>query len=168
MADIGEALQKSHAGVIQKAGELNKALHDLRYEGKPMFGKNLRRARTVFRSLEKELSKDMRFEEKVLFPFLESHVPKLRFMIHIIEEEHGDLRGNLEALQSLLEKLLRAGYDGGQSALVEKIRRKGNYLNYFLHNHTWAENESVYRVMSGDLIAAEKKELQKRFDKFKP
>lgn len=160
--DISRFLERSHTGIIQKIGQLNEVLTNLRYEGKPTFGKNLRNAKAIFDSFTNELTKDMEFEEKVLFPYLETHVPKLKFMIHILEEEHGDLKGNLETLCKLFRELIKEGYDGGQIDIIEKMRKKGGYLNYFLHNHTWAEGESVYKVMDVELNKDEKLELRKR------
>ena len=44
---------------MHRAAELNQALMNLRYKGKSMFGKNLRRIRTLFGAFAQELSKDM-------------------------------------------------------------------------------------------------------------
>lgn len=161
--DLGVLLRRSHRGVVHRAAELNQALMNLRYEGKPMFGKNLRRIQTLFGALAQELSKDMAFEEQELFPFLETHVPKLKFMINILEEEHHDLRQNLERFHSLLQGLSKKARDDSQMGLIEKMRKKGSYLSYFLYNHTLAENESVYRVMAAELNRDEKNELVRKF-----
>jgi hemerythrin-like domain-containing protein len=121
----------------------------------------------IFQSLDEALKADMILEEKILFPYLETHIPKLKFMIHIIEEEHEDLRRNLAAFRLLLEALFSKRPDRVKEGLIEKMRRKGRYLGYFLHNHTLAENETVYRVIETELNAREKEELNECFNSYR-
>ena len=64
---------------------------------------------------------------------------------------------------ALLQGLSKKAYDECQMGLIEKMRKKGSYLSYFLYNHTLAENESVYRVMVAELNRDEKTELVRKF-----
>lgn len=160
--NVARHLERNHKGVIQKIAQLNRVLTDLRYEGKSSYGKNLKRAEILLGSLNEDLSWDMEFEEEMLFPYLETRVPRLEFMIHVLHEEHEVLKRRLDGLDSLLRALFNKEDGAGRIKIVEKMRKKGNYLNYFLHQHTWAEEESVYRVMDAELSRQEKDELKKR------
>ncbi len=164
---VGAIVHESHEGVVDRISRLNRSLQGLRFEGKAMIGKNTRVLRSLFRDFTGELSRDMALEEKLLFPYLEKHVPKLKLMLHILEEEHENLRSSLDSFESLLDELARRKGGRGGFAVIEKLRRKGVYLNYFLHNHIGAENDSVYRIMMNELTPREKAELLRRFGKNK-
>jgi iron-sulfur cluster repair protein YtfE (RIC family) len=160
---VGVIVRESHNGIVDRVSRLNRSLQGLRFEGKAMAGKNTRILKLLFRELAGELSRDMRLEEKWLFPYLEKHVPKLKLMLHILEEEHENLRSSLESFEDLLDELARRKGGRGGFAVIERLRRKGIYLNYFLHNHMGAENDSVYRIMMSELTPREKAELLKGF-----
>jgi hemerythrin-like domain-containing protein len=160
---VGVIVRESHEGVVDRIARLNRALESLRFEGKAMFGKNARTLKRYFREFTAELSRDMELEERLLFPYLEAHVPKLKLMLHILEEEHESLRSSLGSFETLLRELMRRREGRGGPAVAERLRRKGVYLNYFLHNHIGAENDSVYRIMMNELAPREKAELLRRF-----
>jgi len=156
---ISPLLEKSHAGIVQNMGDLNRALTALRFEGKTSFGKNLRRSRSALSAVLTGLAEEMKFEEDILFPYLGSHLPKLQFMTDLLTMEHEDLRRSLDALSGLFDKLNRQKSVAGWIETVEEMRKRAGYLNYFLHNHTWAENQAVYKVLDKELKTEEKKAI---------
>ena len=164
---IGRFFTRNHKGVIQKMSRMNRFLSDLRYEGKSCYGRNLKKAEILFETLREELSQDMEFEEEALFPYLRVHLPKLEFMIHVLQEEHEALERRLGNFGSLLQALSKKENGAARIRLIDKMRKKGNYLNYFLHQHTWAEQESVYRAVDMELSGNEKGELGRRLAEFR-
>ena len=155
-------IEPSHQGLIQKMSQINRTLSDLRFEGKASEGKNLRRAEILLETFANELTADMEYEEKLLFPYLETHLPKIEFMIHVLQEEHEVLKKRLEGLGVALRAFSNVKNGEARVKQLEKIRKKGNYLNYFLHQHTWAEHESVYQVLETGLKHYEKNELKRK------
>jgi len=156
---ISPLLEKSHAGIIQSMGDLNRTLTSLRFEGKASFGKNLKRSQNALNAVLTGLAEEMKFEEGILFPYLGSHLPKLKFMIDLLAMEHEDLRRNLDALSGSFDRLKRQKSVAGWIETLEEMRKRAGYLNYFLHNHTWAENQAVYKVLDRELKQEEKKAI---------
>lgn len=156
---ISDLLEDDHAETLKKVDRLRDVLTHLRYEGRLFFGKNLRAAREVLGFFKKDMVKHVDREEKVLFPFLETHFPKLETAIQLFKAEHRDFRANLRVLQSQLEKLSGASADPSRGLIIEKIRETGTYLTYLLRNHMQAESESLYKVIDRQIRQEEKKEL---------
>lgn len=155
---LSRRLRHNHRGLMEGVRRLTEDLARLRYEGKPSFGKNLKKTRASLALFLKHFQSDTDLEEKVVFPFLKKHVPKLSFMLQILEEEHGDLRRNVALLERLTRQLGKKSAAQG-SPVVDRLIQKGNYVHYFLRNHSSAENECVYRVLDSELSPAEKASL---------
>ena len=150
-----ETLEQSHGEILEQTARLDRLLTNLRYEGKPSFGKNLREAGQVSAFFEKRLMPHMRLEEKILFPFLEAHLPKLESFIHLLEWEHEDFRRTFGGFKLDLKKLTKGKREDGRSAFIET----GVYLLYLLKHHLEAENLGLYRVIKKELRPGEKKKL---------
>ena len=69
-------LEESHEEAFQKTDKFYGILINLRYEGKPSLGKNLREAAGVLKFFHGEHMRHTELEEHVLFPFVKTHVPK--------------------------------------------------------------------------------------------
>lgn len=163
--DIVELLEKDHAATLQKTGRLQDVLTNLRYEGKLSFGKNVMEARELLKFFNREMVDHLTLEEQVLFPFLQTHIPKLEPAIHFFQAEHEDFKKNLVGFKLLLREILKEKDDIPRGKTIEKIRETGTYLVYLLRNHIQAESESVYKVLVRELRADEKKDLERQIEK---
>ncbi|MBI2167047.1 MAG: hemerythrin domain-containing protein [Candidatus Omnitrophica bacterium] len=165
--EVVRLLERGHADTLQKISQLEKALLNLRFEGKPSLGKNLRQAEEVLDFLRNQLMKHIRIEEKVIFPFLSAHIPKLESVIHLLEGEHDEFRKNVEDFCFELEAVSKAKAGLGFGRTLERAQETGTYLVYLLRNHIRAEHQSVYKVIHSELRPDEKKELARRITECK-
>lgn len=156
---IAELLEDHHTETLQKADHLREIIIRLRYEGKLSLGKNLTRAKETLRFFGQEMSEHMAEEEKTLFPFLETHVPKLEPLILLLRSEHQDFRRNVACFKLLLSELERAKDDLERGRTIEKLKEIGMYLIYLLQSHLQEESEILYRAAEQGLRADEKREL---------
>lgn len=158
---IIEVVEGDHVKILQKARRFQDALTHLQYEGKASWGKNLRRAHELSRFLSHEVNGHMGEEERIVFPFLQSHIPKLESLISLLCMEHQDFRENLTSFKSLLETLAKK--DAGQNGkLMKKLGEKGMYLIYLLQGHLQEESGILYKVADRELRGDEKREIIKK------
>jgi hemerythrin-like domain-containing protein len=155
-------LEEEHAHALDKTNRLHDVLTNLRYEGKPSFGKNVQAVDKLISFFDQKLVDHVHLEEKIIFPFLEIHVPKLESVIHLLRSEHQDFRRNLESFKVHFAKLSAQKNDNGRGSVIEKLQEVGTYLIYLLRNHIQAERESIYRMINRELRSDEKKELAKQ------
>lgn len=160
-------LERGHTDTLQKTSQLEKALLNLRFEGKPSLGKNLRQAEEVLEFLRNQLMRHIRLEEKVIFPFLVTHIPKLESVIHLLQGEHDEFRKNVEDFHFELAAASKAKAGSNSGKTLERVQETGTYLVYLLRNHIQAEHQSVYKVIHSELRPAEKKELARKITECK-
>ncbi len=156
-----EKMKDIHEELFEKTDRLNRALSNLRYEGKANVGKNLKETWEILSFFEKELQAHVDAEEKFLFPFLEAHVPRLSPLISLFRAEHEDFRKNLKRFRLALEDLYGEKSDCGRSESIDKVKEVGTYLIYLLRQHLPAEEESVYKAIDHELHEEEREELEK-------
>ena len=156
---VVQPLQLRHQEVISKADELHEALSNLTYEGKPSFGKNIMKIEESIEFFREKLFPHMDFDETVIFPFIERHIPKYEQTIRFLIAEHRELRDNFESFESLCTKLKERKSDINRRKIIDKLRDKGIYLFCVIRNHLQGENESIYKAAQAQLRESEKKEL---------
>ena len=158
-AGISVFLEEDHQMTLDTLENLDMALLGLQFEGKSSRGKNLKQLRSILGFFQGRLMKHMEREEQVIFPFLESHVPKLASVIHLLEAEHEDFKKNLKGFRALLQEIFGGRNGMSRVNTINEIRKTGIYLIYLLRSHVRAESKAVYQILERELRPAEKKEL---------
>lgn len=144
---------------IKNVCRLGDFLKNLRYEGKPSIGKNIMRGKRMTEMLERELENHIKAEEKILYPYVERHIPRMGALIQILKSEHETFRKTFLEFKSELKRFLKGkNYPDRKEKLI-KINEIGTYLVYLLKHHLEIEMRSLYRLIDRELSAWEKKEL---------
>ena len=154
-------MEKDHQTTFQRLNEFYDVLRKLRYEGKLNVGKNLAEVNTLVSYFKQELDGHMRGEEKILFPFLQTHIPRLEPMVYLLLSEHEDFRHSLENLKTALQNCKHQAAD---PILIDKICEQGTYLICLLRSHMWVESHSLYKAADKELHVREKQELIKHIE----
>ena len=150
---------------LKRVELLKTILINLRYEGKASIGRNAKEARLVLNFFKKNLIDHFRIEEKIFFPFLKIHLPKLDPVICLLHSEHQDFKRCLSHFQKSLSEVLKKKSSEKRRELIEKLMEHGTYMIYLLRNHFLVETKSVHQVVNRQLRLAERKELLKRLSK---
>ncbi len=146
-----------HGESLDHLDRFHEMLKCLRCEGKPHLGKNVREIGSMIVYFKSELESHLREEERVLFPFLERHMPKLQSLIYLLLSEHQDFRNSLEEMKALVRRLRKNGLEASIS--VWKLYQRGVYFISLLRSHMWVESENLYRVADEELKPDEKRQL---------
>jgi len=157
--DALKMFRREHAQVISEVARLDKALKNLRFEGKCSFGRNLKEAHDVLDFFKREVIGHIELEDTVLFPFLECHLPKLESVINLFRSEHREIKRSLRKFDFALGELGRDDTSDEQGKALDDVSETGIYLIHLLRNHIQAENESIYKTSEYELHQKEKEEL---------
>ncbi len=144
---------------FQRLENLSVALRHLGFQGKSVRGRNLKAASEALDVFEAGFLDHMRREELYLFPYLETHLPKIEPLVALLLAEHEDLRNCVRTFHTLLLRLRQAPRAAPE--ILEIIRERSTYFSCLLHSHHWAELEMVGKTAQKELKADEKKALTK-------
>lgn len=151
------AALKLHTEMLKEANRFQTVLTNLRYEGKPCLGNNIRQTQAILAFLKNEVIQQFQFEEKILFPFLIRHIPKLESVVRLLESEHDEFQSQLKSFYKIFRKFSNTERPDGKSA--EVLHETGTYLVYLLRHHIKAESR-VFKAMNENLRADEKAKLK--------
>lgn len=157
---LAASLEHSHGETLSHIDEFTIALQEFCYEGKVSHDKNLKKIQQHVAFFQDELLPHMALDEKVVFPFLEKHIPRLEPVLHFLKAEHIEFRESLSSFEKIF-KTLSSGSAVQDRRSIEQLRERGLYLICLIRNHIHSENESVYRVMNEDLKDKEKEEFSR-------
>lgn len=160
MKGIVPLLETSHSKATRQTNRLYDLAINLRYEGKLSLGKNLKEIGRIVEFFQRELKGHVRLEEDVIFPFLETHVPKLESVVRLLHSEHEDFQAHVENIELQLQAFSKEKNDIQRSKIIEKMRESGIYLVYLLRNHIQEERHSIYKAIDEELRREEKKDLE--------
>lgn len=161
---VSNELIHDHARVIERLHHFRNALTNFRYEGIPVFGRNLKALQELRLFLEKDILTHLKLEENVVFPFLKKRLPKFDRAINFIYSEHQDFRKSLVDFKKLLsaQKGMKARTLKSRGELLSETYKVGHYLIAHLINHLKMENASVYSAIGKELSESEGHQLQKQ------
>ncbi len=147
---------------MEEAEKLQHALTHLRYEGKLQRGKNLKAIKSIISWLDQELKKHQRYQEKILFPFLEMHVPKYEPTIHFLQSDHAEIRENTQKVKESLKQIGRSD----RYPVNGNLREAGIYLVCLLRHHIQLEKTGIQKALKKDLNEEERTEIKIKIQKW--
>jgi hemerythrin-like domain-containing protein len=161
--DIVKVLEADHARALRQADHFGKVILHLRFEGIPRLGKNLKDVKQALKFFEKELSEHLELENRGIFPYLETHIPRLEPVIRLFYSDHAGFKENLKRFRTLLRRLAAGKRMALKNTeLMENLRETGTCMIYLLKHHLQSESASVYRAIARELRSEEVKDLAKR------
>jgi len=149
--------------ILTQADELYKILTHLRYEGKVSRGKNVKGAIQVMQGLRCLIAKHQELQEKVVFPFLVTHIPKHETFVRFLRADHQEMNASRLKLEAALRVLAKNLQEGFQSKSSQEL---GVYFVCLLHHHIQLENKWVHQAIQNELRKDEQMEVKKRVDRW--
>lgn len=151
--------EEEHEEMDHELKKLQESLAKMAYEGKASLGRNLKAASETAVFFQKELPPHLDAEEKVIYPYLRKHIPKLDSVIGILTKEHSEIRRTLKKFCTVLSGMIQD--ERRQPARIQEVRDTGNYLLYVIRIHMKIEQESLYQAVNRDLSLDEQRELNR-------
>jgi len=156
-------LDREEKEILHRSDDFQKALTQLRYEGKVYRGKNAKAAKQAIQRLGQLAARHDRFQSGVIFPFFEKHFPRYAAAVHLLQAEHDDILKNKKKLASSLQRFLkRPSGPAGQA----RIYQRGIYLISLLRHHLGFEKKNIYRSIKKELHRKEYEEIKKKMNRW--
>ncbi|MFA5059319.1 MAG: hemerythrin domain-containing protein [Candidatus Omnitrophota bacterium] len=153
---VTTSLEHCHKEVLKKSQQLLQFLVNLRYEGKVSLGRNIKSIAEILKFFQKTLLPHMDLDERILFPFVATHIPRLSPAIKIFKIDHREFKSNLRSFIVLFEQLKNAKTENRRFEIIEQLKEKGTYLMCLLRHHVRAESEQIHKAADEDLHLVEK------------
>ena len=163
---LDQVFKKNHVALTSEVDNLHSTLHVFCHEGKAQFGKNLKRADEAIRRLQRHLTTVMAYEEKCLFPFINTHIPRLQPLIYLLRSEHEDFRRYLKSLVRLMTAFKKQKEISQQYQNMHQIREEGIYLVCLLRSHLGVETHNLYKTADKELHSGERHRLIQEIGKY--
>src|SRR3989338_7509299 len=90
-------IDEERACVLSKLKQLERALMGLHYEGKIFSFNHIKKIEDIVSSLRKKYQQHANLDEKVVYPFLEKHIPRISPTLNFLEMECQQFQGLFEA-----------------------------------------------------------------------
>lgn len=152
--------------VLFKLKQLEEALIGLQYEGKISSFSYIKRIDSIVRFLKGKFQEHSWLDEKVVFPFLLKHIPRLSPSLHFLEMESHDFRvlfGKFDRILIVLKGKKRVLI---RSRMIEELCEKGVFLLCLVREHIQLEKDIVYQAIFHELKQYERNSLQKEIELF--
>ncbi len=158
--------QDEKKAVLEKLDQLEDALYNLQYEGKLFSSSHIKKAEEAVRFLEKKYAAHIKLDERVVFPFLEKHIPRLDSVLLCLKAERREFQEGFKIFDEILSKLKKGNQDIIRHSIIERLKNKGIYLICLMRSHIQLEEQSVYENIQGRLHRDEKSALIKEIFHF--
>lgn len=147
--------------ILRYVEHFHKTLTHLRYEGKVSLGKNIKALRGTTKVLNALVKRHRYLQEKILFPFLERHIPKYETRIHFLRSDHQEIRKHSQRFTHFIQSLSKKAakdrpIDNGT------IHESGVYFVCLLRHHIQLEEQAIHKVLKKDLKRHERGEIAKK------
>lgn len=139
--------------------KLRDALTRLKYEGRIFERKNLVAAQEAVERLDVVFQQHKGLQERVLFPFLGSHIPRQEPTFHFLVIEHHDIQKNRERLVREVVKISQKPNALARSRAYEQ----GIYYILLFEQHIDFERKSVRQTLCKELTDEERQMISQRF-----
>ncbi len=159
-------VDEEKASVLSKLEQLEKALLGLQYEGKVSSSNHIKKIEEIVCFLRKKYQEHTKLDEKIIFPFLSKHVPRLYPTLQFLKMESQDFQGIFEIFDKVLSEFKGKNKILLRNSIIEQVRDKGIYLVCLIKNHIHLEEKSVYRAIFQELHQEERNLLQEEIKLF--
>ena len=155
-------IKSTDTEALRRIDDLEDAWSRIRYEGKLSWISNLNRIDLVLKYFHKEFMSHIKLEEDILFPYIQTHIPRLEYMMYSLCADHNDFRRDINLISAGLDEMRRTRTLQNRSAMVQQMNDTVIYLIHLLRHHIAVESKGIFDVITNELTTKEKRLLEKR------
>ena len=152
--------------VVEKLNQLENAIYNLQYEGKLFSSSHIKKAEEAMRFLKEKFTVHIDLDNRVIFPFLEKHIPRLNSVLLYLKSERREFQEGFKIFEEILAKLKKENDNMIRHGIIERLKDKGIYLICLMRNHIQLEEQSVYKSLELELHKDERNILIEKIVNF--
>jgi len=148
--DVAKQLKKSLKEILKKSDHFYLSLKDIALSDDQSLKQKIKAVDQILKSSQKKWLMHIMMEEKHLFPFLRSKMPKVKATVISLQEKCKTIKVNFEVVQYLCWELTSRGSGLKRSAILKELKVSGGKLVAMIDSYLNLETEHVYGLMMQD------------------
>jgi len=145
--DIARQLKKSLKDIFKRSDHLYSSLKDIALDDEQSLKQKINAVDQLLKSSQEKWLTHIMMEEKCLFPFLRSKMPKVKATVLSLQEKCKTIKVNFEVVQYLCWELTSSGSGLKRSAILNELKTSGRKLVAMIDSYLNLETEYVYKLM---------------------
>jgi len=145
--DIVRQLKKSLKEILKKSDCFYLSLKDIAFDDDQSLKQKINAVDQLLKSSQEIWLTHIMMEEKYLFPFLRSKMPKVKVTVLSLQEKCKTMKVNFEVVQYLCWELTSGGSGMKRSAILNELKTSGRKLVTMIDSYLNLETEYVYKLM---------------------
>jgi len=146
--DIARQLKKSLKEILKKSDHFYLSLKDIALDDDQSLKQKIYAVDQLLKSSQEKWLTHIMMEEKYLFPFLRSKMPKVRATVLSLQEKCKTIKVNFEVVQYLCWELTSGGSGMKRSAILRELEISGRKLVTMIDSYLNLEIEYLNLVVA--------------------
>ncbi len=152
--------------VLKQLDQLEDAIYSLQFEGKMVFFSRIKTIESIMKSLKKKYKQHVDLDDRIIFPFLEGHIPRLSPILRYLKAERQEFEDVFAVFDKILLELIKKNEVLIRNDIIVRLKDKGVYLICLMRSHIQIEEKSLYDGIFRELHPDERSELVKKITQF--
>jgi len=144
---MARQLRKSLKEILKKSDRFYLSLKDIVFDDEQSLKQKINAVDQLLKSSQDKWLTHIMMEEKYLFPFLRSKMPKVKVTVLSLQEKCKTIKVNFEVVQYLCWELTSSGSGLKRSAILNELKTSGRKLVTMIDSYLNLETEYVYKLM---------------------
>ena len=145
--DIARQLKASLKEILKKSDYFYLSLKDIALDDDQSLRQKMNAVEQLLKSSQEKWLTHIMMEEKCLFPFLRSKMPKVKATMYSLKEKCKTIMVNFEVAQYLCWELTSRGSGLKRSAVLNELKTNGKKLVTIIDSYLSLETEYMRKVM---------------------
>jgi len=146
--DIARQLKKSLKEILKKSDCFYLSLKDIAFDDDQSLKQKINAVDQLLKSSQEKWLTHIMMEEKYLFPFLRSKMPKVKATVLSLQEKCKTIKVNFEVAQYLCWELTSGGSGMKRSAVLRELETSGKKLVAMIDSYLNLEIEYLNLVVA--------------------
>jgi len=145
--DIARQLKTSLKEILQKSDRFYSSLKDIAFDDDQSFKQKINAVDQLLKASQERWLTHIMMEEKFLFPFLRSKMPKVKASVVSLQEKCKTIKVNFEVIQYLCWELTSRGSGMKRSVILRELEISARKLVSMMNSYLNLEIEYVNNLM---------------------
>ena len=145
--EIAKQLKQSLKKILKKSDRFYSSLKDIAFDDDQSLKQKIGTVEQLVKSSQERWLTHIVMEEKCLFPFLKSKMPKVKATVLFLQEKCKTIKVNFEVVQYLCWELTSGRTGMKRSVILRELKTRGKKLASMINSYLNLETEYVYNLM---------------------
>ena len=146
--DIARQLKASLKEILKRSDHFYSSLKDIALDDDQSLKQKMNAVEQLLKSSQEKWLTHIMMEEKYLFPFLRSKMPKVKATVLSLQEKCKTIKVNFEVVQYLCWELTSGGSGMKRSAILNELKASGKKLVAMIDSYLNLETEYLNLVVA--------------------